>query len=73
MTWYYGKQKTLLFQGKDGNELRETIIKPCMAKSTMNNQNQLIGVSDNTVCMNMCFITPINPDKPTTESFHTHE
>ena len=45
MTWYYGKQKTLLFEGKDGNELRETIVKACMAKSTTNNQNQLIGMS----------------------------
>ena len=66
MTWYYGKQKTLLFQGKDGNELRETIIKACMAKSTANNQNQSIGMGDNIVCMNS-FITPINPDKPATE------
>ena len=71
MTWYYGKQKTLLFQGKDGNELRETIIKACMAKSTMNNQNQLTGISDNTVCMNN-FITLINPDKPTTERVLTY-
>ena len=71
MTWYYGKQKTLLFQGKDGNELRETIIKACMAKSTMNNQNQLMGISDNIVCMNN-FIMPINPDKPTTERVLTH-
>ena len=65
MTWYYAKQKTLLFQGKDGNELRETIIKACMAKSTTNNQNQLIGMGDNIVCINS-FITPINPDKPAT-------
>lgn len=71
MTWYYGKQKTLLFQGKDGNELRETIIKACMAKSTTNNQNQLIGMGDNIVCMNS-FITPINPDKPATERVLTH-
>ena len=71
MIWYYGKQKTLLFQGKDGNELRETIMKACLAKSAMNNQNQFIEISDNTVCMNN-FITSINPDKPTTEKVLTH-
>ena len=71
MTWYYGKEKTLLFQGKDGNELRETIMKACLAKSAMNNQNQFIEISDNTVCMNN-FITSINPDKPTTERVLTH-
>ena len=42
-----------------------------MAKSTMNNQNQLTGISDNTVCMNN-FITLINPDKPTTERVLTY-
>ena len=71
MTWYYGKQKTLLFQGKDGNELRETIIKACMAKSSTNNQNQSIGMGDNVVCTNN-FTTPINSDKLATETVFTH-
>ena len=46
-------------------------MKACLAKSAMNNQNQLIEISDNTLCMNN-FITSINPDKPTTEKVLTH-
>ena len=29
MTWYYGKQKTLSLQGRDGDNLREMLIKIC--------------------------------------------
>ena len=33
ITWYYGKQRTLLFQGKSGEELRETLTSICGKRS----------------------------------------
>ena len=33
ITWYYKKQNTLLFQGKDGNSLREKCILVCQMRS----------------------------------------
>ncbi len=33
LTWYYGKQKTLLVQVKAGYELKEALIKVCTEKS----------------------------------------
>lgn len=33
MTWYYGKQRSLLFQGKSGDELKATLIQICEQKS----------------------------------------
>lgn len=35
ITWYYGKQRTLLFQGKDGYLLKDFLIKVCDANSTL--------------------------------------
>ena len=36
LTWYYGKQRTLLFQGKEGFLLKDILIKFCEANSTLN-------------------------------------
>ena len=35
ITWYYGKQRTLLFQGKEGYLLKDILIKFCEANSTL--------------------------------------
>ena len=35
ITWYYGKQRTLLFQGKEGYLLKDILIKFCVANSTL--------------------------------------
>ena len=35
ITWYYGKQTTLLFQGKEGYLLKDILIKFCVANSTL--------------------------------------
>ena len=35
ITWYYGKQRTLLFQGKEGYLLKDILIKSCEGKSTL--------------------------------------
>ena len=35
ITWYYGKQRTLLFQGKKGYLLKDILIKFCEANSTL--------------------------------------
>lgn len=34
LTWYYGKQKTLLLQGKDGDTLKEILINACESAAT---------------------------------------
>ena len=33
MTWYFKKQQTLLIQGKDGNSVKEKLVKLCQTAS----------------------------------------
>ena len=35
ITWYYGKQRTLIFQGKEGYLLKDILIKFCEVNSTL--------------------------------------
>ena len=52
LTWYSGKQKTLLFQGKDGNSLKETLINVC--ETTASPDNKMRASPESTSQPNSC-------------------
>ena len=83
LTWYYGKQKTLLVQVKAGYELKEALIDVCTEKSSstenadccsVTDQNKTIEAGDNTIIQmyenNIAIRT--EPDKPTAKKITTN-
>ena len=60
ITWYYGKQNTLLLQGKDGNSLRERFVYICQTRgpsslkppnSTNQQQTEIVDDLNDSSCV----------------------
>ena len=68
LTWYYTKQKTLLFQGQHGTELKEALINLCESPTSiesirskavlLDNNIEIVSAEENTASAS----TIINPD-----------
>ena len=47
LTWYYTKQKTLLFQGQHGTKLKETLINLCVNSTSIESTRSKAVLQDN--------------------------
>ena len=61
ITWYHKKQNTLLFQGKDGNSLREKCILVCQMRGSSKPKSPIKANERKNILL-------VSPDKPTCPS-----